>query len=295
MPLNLPVVRGNYSFDFPLKDVSFFGVGGFCDIVFYPKDESDLIFFLKNKPTDLKINMLGNMSNVLILDGGIRGCVVNLSKYMNKVKFLEETAAVDAGLSLSKFIKQCVEKSISSCEKLFCIPGTVGGAVAMNAGIPGFEISDVVESIGCVDLNGNKTLLSKDKLNMQYRNGNIPKGFVVTNAALKTSTLPKIELENSIKEIYTKRIKSQPIGQKTCGSTFKNPPGLKAWELIKEAGCDKLTIGNAAVSNIHCNFLVNLGNAKAADFVKLIQTIKDRVFEKTKIMLEEEIVILGED
>jgi UDP-N-acetylmuramate dehydrogenase len=291
----LPEVRGKYIFNFPLKNISFFGVGGVCDVLFHPKDPDDLAHFLQNKPKGLEITVLGNLSNILVLDGGIRGCVVILPKILDNITFIQKKIKIGAGIILAQLIKKCARLNISCCEKLIGIPGTVGGAIAMNAGTPHFEISEILKSIDGIDLSGNNVTFTKDDLNIQYRNGGIPKGVIITSAIFKTLYKAEKEIKKDIDEILQNRKNSQPIGQKTCGSTFKNPPNIKAWQLIKTANCDKLRVGNAAVSDVHCNFLVNLGNAKASDFFCLMKMIKEQVLEKTGILLEEEIIIIGEN
>ena len=293
MQHNLPQISGIYKFNFPLKNLSFFKVGGNCDILFFPQDEVDLIHFLKNKPQNLPIAVLGNISNTLISDKGFRGCIIKLDK-LNNIEFHNNYLRAGSGIKLTDLIKQSINKNLSCCESLYCIPGTLGGAIFMNAGIPGFEIADILVSIEVLDFEGNKRIIEKDELGMSYRNGNIPKNFIITNVNLKTTPGNSEELLGKINDIRKKRIKSQPLGKATCGSTFKNPQGKKAWELIKSANCDKLSIGGAKVSDIHCNFLINSGNASAQDFLTLIELIKSRVFEKTGIMLEEEIIKFGE-
>ncbi len=293
MQHELPEVSGIYKFDFSLKDISFFKVGGNCDILFFPKDEIDLINFLKKKPQNLPIAVLGNISNTLISDKGFHGCVIKLDN-LNSIEFHEDYLKVGSGFKLADLIKICVNKNLSCCENLYYIPGTIGGAVFMNAGIPGFEIADVLISIEILDFNGNKKIVEKQDLKMKYRNGNIPKNYIITAVNLRTKIGKSEELLEKITDIRKKRMKSQPIGKATCGSTFKNPKGMKAWELIKSANCDRLFIGGAKVSDIHCNFLINSGNAIAKDFIDLIELIKTKVFEKTGVMLEEEIIKLGE-
>lgn len=293
MQHNLPQISGIYKFNFPLKNLSFFKVGGNCDILFFPQDELDLIHFLKNKPQNLPIAVLGNISNTLISDKGFRGCIIKLDK-LNNIEFYNNYLRAGSGIKLADLIKQSINKNLSCCESLYCIPGTLGGAIFMNAGIPGFEIADILVSIEVLDFEGNKRIIEKDELGMSYRNGNIPKNFIITNVNLKTTPGNSEELLGKINDIRKKRIKSQPLGKATCGSTFKNPQGKKAWELIKSANCDKLSIGGAKVSDIHCNFLINSGNASAQDFLTLIELIKSRVFEKTGVMLQEEIIKFGE-
>ncbi len=291
---DLPEIRGSYEFDFPLKKLSFLKVGGTCDVLFLPSDVDDLENFLKNRPENLRLTILGNMSNVLLTDRRIQGCVIILNN-LDKIEFLNDFVEVEAGAILLKFITRCAKENISCCEKLFCIPGSIGGAVAMNAGIPNFEIKDVLIAIEAINLDGKRQIFRKDELNMSYRNGNVPDGFIVTSAKLRTIEKNGDIIFSEIKSLYEKRLKTQPIGLPTCGSTFKNPEGMKAWELIKKAGCDKLSIGGAKISDMHCNFLINSGNATASDFVKLIEEIKKRVFEETGYQLEEEIRRIGDE
>ena len=289
----LPQVRGKYRFNVSLSNLSFFKVGGMCDIMFSPADIDDLSHFLTHKPSDLSIAILGNMSNVLISDYGITGCVIRLNN-LNKIDFFDDCIEAQAGTLLSNFINECANKGISCCEKLCCIPGTIGGALYMNAGIPAFEINDVLVSISGITFSGKQKTIEKDDLKMTYRNGNIPDDFIITSAKLKTYNTDKNNILSTIEELRTNRLKSQPIGERTCGSTFKNPDGAKAWKLIKQAGCDGLSVGGAKVSEKHCNFLINTGNAKASDFVELIQIIKTKVRDETGYELEEEIKRIGE-
>ncbi|MDR1333423.1 MAG: UDP-N-acetylmuramate dehydrogenase [Holosporales bacterium] len=291
---NLPEVRGDYLIDYPIGESSFLKVGGKCDVLFYPKDKEDLAGFLRNRPSGLQVTVIGNTSNTIILDGGIRGCVINLSKYMNRIEILVEEAVVDAGAQLSQFINKSVERSLSSCEKLCGIPGTIGGAIAMNAGVPGFEIANAFIAALFLDYDGNESFITNSMLNMQYRNGNIPAGLIATTTMFRANRASKKALEATIMNATAKRVDTQPTRCATCGSTFKNPPEKKAWALIKEAGCDTLSVGGAAVSSKHCNFLINTGCAKASDFVELITIIKKRVLEETGVLLEEEIKVIGE-
>ncbi|MDR1365313.1 MAG: UDP-N-acetylmuramate dehydrogenase [Holosporales bacterium] len=290
---NLPRIRGKYVFDYDFKEATFLRVGGKCDVVFNPMDLADLVGFLRNRPSGLGVVVIGNASNTIVLDGGVRGCVINLSRYMRRIELKSQYAVVEAGALLPHFINTSVESSVSSCEKLCGIPGTVGGAIAMNAGIPGFEISNALASVDLVDDCGTAASATVHELDMKYRDGNVPAGSIVTSAVFRTCGSSRADLENTVKELTGKRLRSQPLGA-TCGSAFKNPPNMKAWELIKESGCDRLSVGSAVVSDKHCNFLMNAGGAKASDFVKLIEIIKKIVFEKTGILLNEEIKIIGE-
>jgi UDP-N-acetylmuramate dehydrogenase len=293
--VHLPNIRGDYRFNVQLRDLSFVKTGGLCDVLFYPKDEEDLIDFLRNKPSNLRALCLGNMSNTLVPDGGIRGCVISLSKFMTNISLQEESANVQAGTCLNALIIACVSQGLSCCEKLYCIPGTMGGAIVTNAGVPDFEISDVLVEVNVVDHQGQRFSLKKTALNMEYRNGNVPKHFIITSAVLKTSPCNKDKLGSAINEMLEKRRRTQPVGQPTLGCTFKNPSGYKAWELIMNAGCDGMSIGDARISDIHMNFFVNSGEASSSDFIRLIQLVKDKVFQSSGIMLEEEINVIGEE
>jgi UDP-N-acetylmuramate dehydrogenase len=276
-----------------LKELSSLKVGGICDVLFCPEDEESLIYFLKNRPNDMKVTILGNMSNVIISDEGVQGCVIRLGKMRNDIEFHDDYIKVNAGFQLSTLIGQCVRRGISCCEKLSCIPGTIGGAVFMNAGTSEFEIKDVLISVDVVDFEGNKWTISNKKLKMSYRNGNIPKDVIIISVNLKISHKDAEKIISSIREIRKRRLNSQPIGGATCGSTFKNPDKMKAWQLIKEAGCAQFSVGDAVISDLHCNFLINSGKAKASDFIELITLIRIKVFERTGIMLEEEIIKIG--
>ncbi len=288
-----PNFKGKLISNFSLKKLTFFNIGGICDLFFLPKNIEDLQNFLVYK-SNMKTICLGAMSNVLILDSGFRGCVISTTDSFQDITFFENNIVkVGSGVSLSKFIISCIEKELSCCEQMFCIPGTIGGALYMNAGIPSFEIFDVLIEIYCVDSSGTSITLSKKNIKYTYRNGNIPKNLIITACLLKTSFLPKIDLQNTISKIKKERIQSQPIGLKTCGSTFKNPPGMKAWKLIESAGCKGMRYKGASLSNLHCNFIINDNEATSDDILGLINNIKDRVLKHHGIILEEEIKIIG--
>lgn len=297
MPHNFSTeIRGIIKLDFCLKNMTFFKVGGKCDIFFEPYDIKDLCCFLRNKPKSIgQIICLGSMSNVLISDRGFRGCIISL-KNLKKIEFKsdENTVYVQAGASINNFIKACIDIEKSCCEDMYCIPGTLGGAIFMNAGVPNFEISDTLISVECVDKNGNIITLKKNDINFEYRKSNISDDLIITSCVLQTKNSDKTSLLKKTNEIRLKRTKTQPIGAATCGSTFKNPDGFKAWQLIESSGCKDLKIGGATVSNIHCNFIVNNGGATANDILSLVNTIKDRVLKSHNIILEEEIKFIGE-
>lgn len=287
----LPEIKGQYFYNFDISKISFMKVGGMCDVLYVPQDINDLIYFIQNKQKNLPITIIGNLSNTIVSDNGIRGCCISL-KNLNNITILDSFVEVECGITINKFVKFCVNNNISCCEQLYVIPGTIGGALAMNAGIPSFEIKDVVKSIKLINIdNGN--ILEIDNNNMSYRNGNLPKDHIAISCTLKTKYEDSNKLKQTIKNIIKKRLETQPINTNTCGSTFKNPQGYKAWQLIKESGCYDLKVGGARVSDKHCNFIVNDGNAKSNDVIQLIKLIQEKVFIKTGILLEPEVKIIG--
>ena len=287
----LPEIKGQYFYNFDISKISFMKVGGTCDVLYIPYDINDLIYFIHNKQKDIPITIIGNLSNTIVTDNGIRGCCISL-KNLNNVTLLDNFVEVECGISINNFVRFCVNNNISCCEQLYVIPGTIGGALSMNAGTPSFEIKDVVKSIKLINIdNGN--ILEIDNSNMLYRNGNLPKDHIAISCILQTKYEDSNKLKQIIKNIINKRIETQPINTNTCGSTFKNPQGYKAWQLIKESGCCGLKVGGARVSDKHCNFIVNDCNAKSSDVIQLIKLIQEKVFIKTGILLEPEVKIIG--
>jgi UDP-N-acetylmuramate dehydrogenase len=278
--------------EFDLSKISFSRTGGKCSFFFTPVDEQDLINFLSNNPCVMNLYCLGNLSNVLVRDDGIEGCVLSLNSAFDSIEFMDGMVEVGAGVQLFRFINMCADFGISCCEELSGIPGTIGGSIFMNAGTPLFEICDVVVRIKLIDHFGNKFEVDKKDLRMEYRKGNIGSNVIICSAILRTKQFDRSLLNARIRNLLSAREKTQPIGERTCGSTFKNPIGMKAWKLIHESGCIGMRVGGASVSKKHCNFFINNGNATSADFLNLISAVRDRVFEKTGITLEPEIVVI---
>lgn len=290
--IDLPLVRGIYQRNYPLGRHSFFKTGGNADVLYQPLDTEDLVQFLINKPHGLPITIIGNLSNTLVTDKGVPGIVIDLRRFQN-IRFYNNTVEVDSGVQLSQFINTCVKRGISCCEYLYMIPGTIGGALYMNAGVPDFEIKDVVQSIKLLDINtGSISQMSYN--GMSYRSGNIPDDKIIISCILKIHMDNKEYIERVLQKIHTVRLAKQPIGARTCGCTFKNPPNNRAWKLIKDAGCSEMSVGEAVVSPIHSNFIINRGSATSADILALISNIKWRVYKETGVILEEEIRIIGE-
>ena len=287
---NLPKIKGQYYFNFDISNISYMKVGGICDILYVPHDIHDLIHFLHNKPKNLPIYIVGNLSNTIVSDNGTRGCCISL-KNLNNITLSENFITVECGITINNLVKYCINNNISCCEQLYVVPGTIGGALVMNAGVPSFEIKEVVESITLININNCSTLIINNS-NMKYRNGNLPKNYIAVSCKLKTQYKDSKELQLIVKNIIKKRMETQPINTNTCGSTFKNPPGQKAWQLIKKSGCVGLGIGGAKVSEKHCNFIINDGTAKSSDIIQLISLIQEKVFLKTGILLELEVKII---
>ena len=293
--LDLPEIRGSYREKFNLASVTWFGVGGFADILFKPADVADLSFFLKNLSADIPYLVLGVGSNLLVRDGGIRGVVIRLGKGFNDISHNGEELVVGAGVLDINVSKYCAEHSLAGLEFLSGIPGVIGAAIAMNAGAYGSETAEHLIKIEAVDRQGNIITINKDDCGFKYRGSNLSKDLIFTKAYFKVKPGNKEEITNKINLINEQREATQPIRTKTSGSSFKNPLGSKAWQLIDQAGCRGLRLGDAIISEKHCNFLINLGGAKAQEIEELGELVRKRVFENSGIMLEWEIKIVGDN
>lgn len=290
----LPKVRGKYKKNEPLSKYTWFAVGGPAEVMFFPEDEDDLAFFLKNRPYNLPTFIIGAGSNLLVRDGGIPGVVIKLdNKNFKKVEIGENSITLGAGFRNGGLDKILIEHGIGGLEFLCSIPGLIGGSVKTNAGCYGTEVKDVIVVATIVNGLGEKKKISVDDLKLSYRSSLFPDDWIITSITFKTKKDTPENIAKIINENKAKRIKSQPYNEKTAGSTFKNPEGLKAWELIKKSGCADLQINGAKVSEKHCNFLVNTGTATAADIEKLGETIIQKVKEKTSITLEWEVKRMG--
>ncbi len=288
----LPPVRGAYVSGAALKDLVWFRAGGPADVLYRPADADDLATFLFAKPADLDVSVIGVGSNLLVRDGGIPGVVIRLPSAFAEIK-IEGTriragaAALDANVA-----RAAAEAGIAGLEFLRGVPGTVGGALKMNAGCYGREIKDIfVEATG-VDAKGDKHILSADEMGFSYRRSR-PEGIVYVEAVFEGVTDEPAAIKARMEKLVEQRETSQPTRAKTGGSTFKNPEGHKAWELIDKAGCRGLKHGDAQVSEKHTNFLINLGNATAADIEGLGEDVRARVRAKFAIELEWEIKRVG--
>lgn len=291
----LPPVRGSYTADTPLAPNTWFRVGGPAEVLFRPVDADDLADFLKNRPKDVPLTILGASSNVLVRDGGIAGVVIRLGKGFTHITALDShevkagAAALDAAVA-----RQAAKENIAGLEFLVGIPGSIGGALRMNAGSYGREIKDVLISAEALSFDGKPVSLNLDDMKFAYRQCGAPAELIFTAAHLRGAAGAREDIEARMDEIDESRQNTQPIRTRTGGSTFKNPPGKKAWQLIDLAGCRGLVRGDAQVSEQHCNFLINRGQATAADLEDLGESVRARVEDNSGICLEWEIKRLGE-
>jgi len=292
--IDLPKIRGSYRENFKLANVTWFNVGGPADILFKPADIEDLIHFLKEKSPNISYMVLGVGSNLLVRDGGIRGVVIRLGKNFTDIIHTGDQLIVGAGTLDVNVSKYCVENSLAGLEFLSGIPGVIGAALAMNAGAYGREISDCLIKLEALDKNGNLIILDNKACGFKYRGSSLADDLIFTKAYFKIQAGNSEEIQAKVQKIQQQREDSQPIRSKTSGSSFKNPPGKKAWELIDQAGCRGMRLGDAIISEQHCNFLINLGQATAADIENLGEAVRKKVFEHSKIMLEWEIKIIGQ-
>jgi UDP-N-acetylmuramate dehydrogenase len=291
----LPKVRGRYTFDFDLSKVTWFKVGGKADVLFKPEDHDDLIYFLSNTSYDIPITVLGAGSNVLVRDGCIDGVVIRLGSGFSNVTFDGQRVIVGSATLDRTLALECAQQGLAGLEFLVGIPGTIGGAIMMNAGAYGSEIKDFLEWVEYINPYGTLHRLQKSDLSMQYRRGNMPKGAIITRCCFKLTSDGPDAIHERIDAYLKRRDETQPVRGRTGGSTFKNPDHAKsAWQLIDEAGCRGLRVGDAQVSEKHCNFLLNLDHASATDLETLGETVKRRVYETSGVHLEWEIIRLGQ-
>lgn len=290
----LPMIRGTYREKANLSKTNWFGVGGEAEILFRPSDIEDLSFFIKNKPPSIPLTILGVGSNLLVRDGGIEGVVLKLGRGFTSFQIERDTKLiVGAGNLNYNIATMAKDHGLSGLEFLIGIPGSIGGSIAMNAGAYGKDISSALEAVEAIDPEGNIHYLTPNEIGFVYRGTILPEGWIFTKAIFHLVKEDKDKIETTLENIMEKKLTSQPVKAKTSGSTFKNPQEKKAWQLIDEAGCRGLTIGGARVSEMHCNFLINDGNATAQDIEILGETVRKRVLEKTGIELIWEIKRVG--
>ena len=288
-------IKGKITFNENLSKFSWFNIGGPAKIVYRPANIKELSFFLKEAKIKDGIKVLGLGSNTLIRDGGYNGIIIKLGKPFSHINMFSDNILVSGVSALDKQVSNfALDKSLSGFEFLLCIPGTIGGAIRMNSGCYGHDISKILLSVQAMDLNGNIKVIPSSKIKFHYRGSDLDNDLIFISATLKGSIINKNEIEKKMKIFSDKKQKSQPLNIKTCGSTFKNSENKKAWELIKESGCNGMKVGDAQISEKHCNFFVNKGSANSKDLEKLISKVKKNVFNQTGINLELELQIIGE-
>ena len=290
----LPDVRGKLKADAPLAPLVWFKSGGKAELLFEPADRDELVEFLKRLDADTPLMALGLGSNMIVRDGGVPGVTVRLGKAFSRIERVDEvTLKCGGGASGILVSSTARDAGIAGMEFLRGIPGTVGGFVRMNGGAYGREVQDILISCTLVLKDGTVEEWAAERLNYSYRHSDLPEGAIVIEAVFRGIAGDPVMIGTEMDRIARAREESQPLRSRTGGSTFKNPPGHKAWALVDAAGCRGLRRGDAQVSEKHCNFLLNLGNASSSDIEELGEEVRRRVQQKTNITLEWEIQRIG--
>jgi UDP-N-acetylmuramate dehydrogenase len=289
----LPPVRGTYTYDATLKDLVWFRAGGPAEILFRPADADDLATFLAARPDELRLSVIGVGSNLLVRDGGIPGVVVRLSAAFGRIETDGLRVRAGAAALDAQVARAAADAGIAGLEFLRGVPGTIGGALKMNAGCYGREIKDIFVEATAIDGAGNRHTLTADDMRFVYRKAQVADDLIFVEAVFEGTPDEPAAIRARMEELSANREAAQPIRARTGGSTFKNPPGHKAWQLVDEAGCRGLTRGGAQVSEKHTNFLINTGSATAAELEALGEDVRRRVRDKSGVELEWEIKRVG--
>ena len=289
----MPNLRGRLVLNQSLAELTWFRVGGPAQLLFMPEDEADLSYFLANLPDDIEVTVIGLGSNLIIRDGGVPGVVIRLGRGFGEIAIEGQNVRAGAAVPDVKVARAAQEASIGGLAFMRGIPGGVGGALRMNGGAYGRETKDALIEARAVDRQGRIHVLSNAEMHYSYRHCGAPDDYIFTQALFTGEPGDPAAIAAEMEKITELREATQPIKSRTGGSTFKNPPGQKAWQLIDAAGCRGLRIGDAQVSEMHCNFLINLGNASAADIEALGETVRQRVKDSSGIDLEWEIKRIG--
>jgi UDP-N-acetylmuramate dehydrogenase len=290
----LPALRGRLMANQSLAELTWFRVGGPAQVLFMPEDEADLADFLAHLPAQIPVVVIGLGSNLIVRDGGVPGVVIRLGRGFGEVK-VEDRSRIRAGTAAPdvKVSRAAQEAAIAGLAFFRGIPGAVGGALRMNGGAYGRETKDALIEARGVDRAGRLRVFSNGDMHYSYRHCGAPDDIVFTQALFQGAPGDPAAIAAEMEKITESREATQPIKSRTGGSTFKNPPGHKAWQLIDAAGCRGLKVGGAQVSQMHCNFLINLGSATAADIETLGETVRRRVKENSGVELEWEIMRIG--
>jgi UDP-N-acetylmuramate dehydrogenase len=288
-----PALRGRLLPNQSLAELTWFRVGGPAQVLFMPEDEADLAYFLSMLPPDIPVTVVGLGSNLIVRDGGIPGLVVRLGRGFNDIAVEGSRVRAGAAVPDVKVARAAQEAGLAGLSFLRGIPGAIGGALRMNGGAYGRETKDALVAARAVDRAGQVHELTNADLHYTYRHCGAPEDFIFTEAMFEGTPGDRAAIVAEMEKITESREATQPIKSRTGGSTFKNPPGRKAWQLIDAAGCRGLIVGGAQVSELHCNFLINLGTATAADIETLGETVRRRVKETSGVDLDWEIKRIG--
>jgi UDP-N-acetylmuramate dehydrogenase len=290
----LPDLRGRLLPNQSLAELTWFRVGGPAQVLFMPEDEADLAYVLAHLPPEIPVTVIGLGSNLIVRDGGVPGVVIRLGRGFSEIK-VEDGARVRSGTAVPdvKVARSAQEAGIAGLAFLRGIPGAVGGALRMNGGAYGGETKDALVEARGVDRQGRVHVLTNGDMHYTYRRCGAPEDVIFTEALFQGRPGDPAAIAAEMDKITESREATQPIKSRTGGSTFKNPPGRKAWQLIDAAGCRGLKVGDAQVSEMHCNFLINLGGASASDIETLGETVRRRVKETSGVDLDWEIKRIG--
>ncbi|KXV25739.1 UDP-N-acetylmuramate dehydrogenase [Gluconobacter japonicus] len=286
-------LRGRLTANAPLGARAWFRTGGPADWLFVPEDVDDLADLLRNRPTDLPLTVLGACSNVIIRDGGIEGVVVRLARGFSDIQVEADGIIAGAAALDVTVAEHSAAAGLAGLEFLVGIPGSIGGAVRMNAGAYGSDIKAVLDWAEILTSEGELRRLSCEELGFDYRHSELPDGAIVIRARLRGTPDKPEAIRERLAEIRASREASQPVRARTGGSTFRNPEGHKAWALVDEAGCRGMMLGGAQVSEKHCNFLLNIGDATSEQLETLGETVRQKVLEQSGIDLHWEIRRIG--
>ena len=287
-------ISGKISYNESLSKHSWFNLGGPAQVIFRPKNLQDLSLFLKNIKDIDRIRVLGAGSNTLVRDGGFDGIIIKFGKSFSHTTLLENDKIIAGASCLDSNISNfALNNSLMGFEFLSCIPGTIGGGIRMNSGCYGEDISKILLSVQAMDFNGNIKIIYSSDIKFFYRGSNLENDLIFISATFKGEIGDVSNIKKKMNNLIERKKADQPSKIKTCGSTFKNPEKNKAWKLIKDSGCSGMKIGDAHISEKHCNFFVNKGNAKSEDLENLINNVKKKVFDKTGVNLELELQIIG--
>ena len=290
----MPELRGRLMLNVSLADLTWFRVGGAAEVLFSPADAADLAYFLSRLPTSIPLFVLGLGSNLLLRDGGVPGVVIRLGRGFAHTG-IEAHARIRVGAAVPdvKLARAAADAAIAGLAFYRGIPGSIGGALRMNAGAHGRETRDVLLEARAIDRQGRMHTLACADLHLTYRHCGVPEDFIFTEALYQGSPGSSADILKEMAEVADYREAHQPIKERTGGSTFKNPPGARAWQLIDQAGCRGLSVGGAKVSEMHCNFLINTGAATAEDIERLGETVRARVYAAAGVNLHWEIIRHG--